>query len=585
MIRLFIDSHEMVLPLKASVAVVEQNPMLTKEGDKTLDIDIPLTHPSNRAAYRYIDRINNTVNLKKDREVRLYDGPRLILFGTEVILEHTARSVKIQILAGNSELNYKMKNRRIRETDLGRFVFDPGDAAEANTNATGPCCFPPVSVKDESATILRNNFTRRYLVGPLFDLTPVGALPPASELVPQLYMYKALELLMGVLGYRVVFNVFETDPVLRRRVIANGNPTFEYNEMFPNMEMSDFITYVEEAFSVHFNTCNKERTVRIERFSDYLERETGKEITVLDGHTVRGVDVSEVFSGFVYKSDGSNHHKRMILKDPRILEREKVDFSTFANLEYTIRESTVENLYNAGYLYHVRSNGTNYYISKENSAYLLTKIGVFTDTGEGEKKELSCVPCPCLWQNLDFQLISRDQHGRDVIWKTDIGMYIPLVQRTVFDSSQVLDDAVMNGVKEEDAGDVINTFFFTGEHPLEMYYGMSRPLLYYPLAFEDWTDVFFRTHGVDYSEKSHQWAEFVFDRTRALSFRPGGSVEIIEEYIDTEKEYVFDILSDKIAPTDLVNIRNRLFVCKEINVTYSHGRTVRSGTFHAVKTN
>lgn len=583
MIELFIEENQIHLSSQAVINIVSRNPFLTKEGEFSFDIDISLQAEENRRAYANIDRINNTVDSKKDRSVVLYANGKLLLTGTEVILESSASSVKIQILSGNSELNYKMKDVYIRNMDMGTFEFNPGDAAEANVSATGPCCFPLVLVKDESATILRNNFTRRYLVGPLFDLTPVGALPPASALVPQLYMGRAVVLILRSLGYTVRKNIFSTDERLKYLVVANGNHTTRFNEMLPNMSVNDFISAIEEAFSVYFSVDYTTREIDIVRFDSYIKNREPKQIEIVDDFVIGNMDENEVYTGYAFKDDGSNYHKRMILKDPDILKKERVEFSSFSSLVFSIEESGIENLYNANYLYYVRSEDTHYYIAKENNRFILSKIGVFTDTSEGEKRELSCVPCSCSWHTVDFRVVVENKPSWDVVWNTDIDMYVPCVTRTLSSTDQFIDDAVMNGIRKEDKSDVINTFFYTGEKQVELHYGMSSLLTVYPFAFEDWTDCVCRTHSVDYSAKVYKWASMIFDYSRKLTFRPGEYANIIEEYVDNEKEYKFRVLGENLNPDDIVNIRNKLFVCKETTSEYRENTVERSGVFHALK--
>lgn len=585
MIELFIDENQILLSSQAVINIISRNPFLTKEGEFSLDIDISLLAQENKRAYTNIDRINNTVNSKKDRTVLLYVNGKILLRGTEVILESSPTSVKIQILAGNSELNYKMRDVCIRNMDLGTLDFTPETADRSNKIIDGICCFPLILVKDESGVTLRNNFCRRYLVKPNLQMDPAEPLPEKKNLIPQLYMGNAVSLILRALGYTVESNFLSTDERLKYLVVANGNHTTRFNEMLPNMSVNDFISAIEEAFSVYFNVDYTTKKVDIVRFDAYIKSREPKEIEVVDDFLVSNMDEKELYKGYVFKDDGSNYHKRMILKDPDILKEDRLEFSSFSNLVFSIEESGIENLYNANKLYYVRHQDTHYYITKESNRFLLSKIGVFTDTSEGEKRELSCVPCSCNWHTVDFRAVVENKPSWDVVWNTDIDMYVPLVTRTLNSSDQFIDDAVMNGIRKESKSDVIDTFFYTGERSVELHYGMSSLLTAYPFAFEDWVECVRRAHSVDYSAKVFKWVEMICDHSRKRTFRPGEYANIIEEYVDNEKEWKFRVLNDDLKSDDIVNIRNKLFVCKETTSEYRENTVERSAVFHALKRN
>lgn len=582
MIDLFIDSYLIQLSAESTLNIISKNPFLTKEGEFTLDIDISLLVPGNKLAYSNIDRINNTINFKKDREVRLEINGKLALTGTEIVIESSSTSVKIQIVAGNSELNYKMKDLYIRNLDLGTYEFTPETANQANIGHSRVCCFPLILIKDESNITLRNNFPRKYIVGVNNELTAIEELPFKEHLIPQMYMSKAISILLETLGYIITNNVFASDERLKNIVIANGNHTVKFCEMLPNMSVNDFISKIEEAYSVYFNVDYSTKEISIEKFDSYISSKDPKSIAVLDDFNIKSMDEKDIYKGFVFKDDGSSYHKRMILKDSSILQKESVKFTTFANLIFSIEESGIDNLYNANMLYYVTQDDTYFYIAKENNQFILSKIGIFTDATPGEKRELSCVPCSCNWHTIEFRAIVENKPSWDVVWNTDISLYIPFVIKTLSTADQFIDDAVMNGIKTESKSDIINTFFYAGEQNIDLYYGLSTLLLKYPLAFEDYIDVTYRAHSVDYSEKTFKWASMINDTSRTLSFRPGESNNIIEEYIDNSKEYQFKLIED-IKSTDIVNIRNRLFVCKETTSQYKGEIFDKTGIFHPIK--
>ena len=111
MIRLEITdptTAEILVPhLSASFSfeMVRENPLFNRRGDYTYDIDISMRDPYNRAIYKHVNRLTAT-SKPLNRRARLLADGHVIADGTEVILRLEADTLKIQIVAGNSELNY-----------------------------------------------------------------------------------------------------------------------------------------------------------------------------------------------------------------------------------------------------------------------------------------------------------------------------------------------------------------------------------------------------------------------------------------------------------------------------------------------
>ena len=115
------------LPSTLGFELIRENPFFARRGDYTYDIDISLRDPHNRAIYDHIDRLTRA-GRPQNRRARLYCDGHVICDGTEVILKKEGDNVKIQILAGNSELNILTadENLRIRDMDFGSFT-EPRD--------------------------------------------------------------------------------------------------------------------------------------------------------------------------------------------------------------------------------------------------------------------------------------------------------------------------------------------------------------------------------------------------------------------------------------------------------------------------
>lgn len=105
MIRLFIDWMEVALSPDLQLELTSCNPFFSKKGEFTYDLDIDLRSPQNEQIYGHINR-SDVLSRPLNREAAIINGPLTIIKGTEIILSVEGDIAKIQIVGGNSELNY-----------------------------------------------------------------------------------------------------------------------------------------------------------------------------------------------------------------------------------------------------------------------------------------------------------------------------------------------------------------------------------------------------------------------------------------------------------------------------------------------
>ena len=61
--------------------------------------------PNNAILYQNVNRLQSTARFKGRRALLVSDG-HVLLNGTEHVISNTDKEVRIQLLSGNSELNY-----------------------------------------------------------------------------------------------------------------------------------------------------------------------------------------------------------------------------------------------------------------------------------------------------------------------------------------------------------------------------------------------------------------------------------------------------------------------------------------------
>lgn len=581
MIDLFIDSLPVYLANDITINITSRNPYLTKEGEFTLDIDISLHIPENRRVYKNIDRINNTINNKRDRPVELYIDGRLILSGTEVLISNTEESVKIQILAGNSELNYKIRdNVLIRDLDLGTITYTSDSALTLNglddlsSFSRGDYCFPLLLVDDNGTRTLCNDITRTWIYR-----TEDGTIirnddkPEYSNLYPQLYLDFAITKLIESLGYSISKNIFSTDPLLKYVLMVSCNNSTQLNKLYPNMTVKDFLTKIEDAFSVVINIDNKSKTATIERLSDFITNASTAYIDSMDDFSIEYQDQEDIIKGYQYKRGDTNYHKRMILKEDVITGRTYTGCNNFQGLLSNIQLfGGFQAVYDKNMLFKDNDTDTYYYIGKENTSLILSEVAVLTDLRSGEKKEIECVPAECLWKELLFKILDDGQFPHE----NNISLNIPLIYKPIMDTNQNLDDTLLNGIEKESKRDCINLMFYNGPAPIKIRRQLGMEIsVSYPLSFIDYMSIYYRT-------QDNKWDLICNDSDKLLSLRIKKVTSIMEDHIDTSEEYKFNLLS-RVHINNVFEIKNRLFIAKESVTTINNGFIKYSGIFHPIK--
>lgn len=120
MIELFLDDKPAVLTENVNIKLTKENVYFTKTGSYTYDIELPLQVKENRSIFGNINRKDVETSNTDYHAVLRVDNVTL-LDGKAVINQVTDTTVKIQLLGGNSEMNFytKGENIYVDELDLG----------------------------------------------------------------------------------------------------------------------------------------------------------------------------------------------------------------------------------------------------------------------------------------------------------------------------------------------------------------------------------------------------------------------------------------------------------------------------------
>lgn len=282
MLTLLIDAMNVNLSAGSSFEFYDRNPLFSKEGQHTLDIDIDLGDPQNAYVYHDMHRID-CPRRPSGRAAVLFSEKGIIIKGTEIVLEIDERKAKIQIVSGNSELNYLSGgDQTLRSLDLGNTPEITADIAmQSLTPGTYDFVCSPVCAKNEftlSGTSMYANPRKDVLYNEMY-VTGAGqaAFVTGTVFNPLPYLYAIVERVIRALGYTVTRDFIEEDAALRKLVVINGYHSQSYSGMLPNMLVDDFLTMVENFTGCVIVVDQAEKTVEILQ-KNYFYDSAGEEV-------------------------------------------------------------------------------------------------------------------------------------------------------------------------------------------------------------------------------------------------------------------------------------------------------------------
>lgn len=251
MTQLFIDGTEAVLPQNFSVTVKRENPFFTKSGEYTYDCQLRLDNPINLQLFGFLNRTNNSDQISTDRTAILIADGHVYCRGKEIVTRWTEETVCIQIVSGESELNFFIgQDRKVEELELGE--------------ADGNCCVYPV-VRTPAGGLMNYRRVFRYKVRPaLLDIRYERKFMGGTyvRIVPSPLLCPLLERLIGAMGYTVERNDL-ADTAFSKLFILNYRNTTNIARMLAGWTVKDFLVEVERLTGVVFITDNLRKTCSI----------------------------------------------------------------------------------------------------------------------------------------------------------------------------------------------------------------------------------------------------------------------------------------------------------------------------------
>jgi hypothetical protein len=418
MTELYINGQSVILPANVEFSVVEDNPFLTKSGEYSLDLELSLQNPVNAKIFKHIGRFHQQGDPDTFSAILIADN-LIRMRGTAVVLSHTDTRVKIQLLSGNSDLNYFIgSDKKIEDLDLGTEAAITESQALASLTKKYP----------ESNYVCTTVLTKTYSVLNVYTIY-TGQPETISNIAMMPYLLYYVQKILQVLGYSIEENQLLDDELLCRLYIPNAKKTLQYNKILSGWTVQDFLIEIEKFCNVVFVIDKEKSSVRIVRFYNFDKNNEKIYIDkVIDEYEEEYDSENEIdtinYEHVKYALPEDEYYKYKHLHDS-VLENVTVEeYETFQDLRAAL--NPLSDYYNKNKIYHVNKHvlfgfieikADNYYIVQKlmDNLYDFVRVNEFQDTGEKDDNtiELKIIPAEMTtYIYPDSSLISSTQASR-----------------------------------------------------------------------------------------------------------------------------------------------------------------------------
>lgn len=352
MTQLLIAGVEVVLPQNFSCTVKRENSFFTKSGEYTYDATLNLDNPTNRGLYGFLQRINKKDQVDTKRSAILIADGRVYCRGTEIINKWTNESVTIQIVSGESELNYFIgQDQKIEDLDLGSISGMTTKWYDGNWPTyfgTGDYCLPTIMVKSgRQINTLHYGYEDEEGQEPNTSPNDPGQDGAGGNshtyllignVTPQPFLCPLIERILEALGYNNRDSHYEMVNQLKQSqfknlFLINTIQTTDYAKMLPGWTVKDFFEEVEKLTGCVFVTRNSDsdgypKCDILLKTTYYQEANQFSLRNVIDAYEAEALDDESrtaEFSTSDVSYDLPDHYQASLMKLPEgILENSEI---------------------------------------------------------------------------------------------------------------------------------------------------------------------------------------------------------------------------------------------------------------------
>lgn len=575
MTNLYIDGIAVVLPSEFSITVKQENAFFTKNGEYTYDIELSLLVPENAKLYGFLNRLNITDRPAHKRKAVLVADNRVYLNGTEIITGWTDERVSIQLVSGNSELNYFVGSDELIST-LEMKETNPvvnGSVSTDYVKRTYPdvdynlmMTYDSLHQVDKNIWLYRlyNNDINNPYAGYIVQKENIQP----YDYIPQPYLCAYMRELLKALGYTLEYNAIEDTPY-KSVYIVHVCETYKWNEMLPGWTAKDFLQNIETMFNGSFLIDHRTKKVSFLLNVSYLPKVRNVHLqNVIDAYTVEVEEEEEsdaVNSTIKYKLPSSEYYKMRCLPDvvKEAAKHKVIDeglFAFFAKPENQVTDTIFDYKSVNRKIIYLEGSGI------MSNLEMVDELASLVRENAESELELEFVPAELTERTFYMEGIDPDDFYLGQYYIPSVSVSDDEPDETTYDS---IHNMVNNLSEKTESKSNIFLAFFRGLNPVQI--GVM-PANSYPLAF---IDRFFPTTS--------------WPATLPSDYPTFNLVEM-EKYfysnaykIDRKNPVKITCYDSNLYPASSVfEIFNRRYLAKEIEYTIGpNGRTQAwTGTFY-----
>ena len=623
MIEIFISGNELLLPNDFEVTIVEENPLITANGEFTLDITISLLEEMNARAFGFLQRINKCFapDYKKESPANMIiDGKAR--YGKIIVLNNTEVSVTVQFLAGNSALNYdiRLDQRKIWELDWGKIstTIDYEKAYKSLSYsgwemAINEFVCTPILANDGTNDVVYNHYTLADQ-----NATDPYAIIGGERFIAQPYLMYYIEKLPGLLGLEMDYNILRLDGRALKMFVINTVQSNKYADYLPDITVAKFIETIENFFNVTILVNKASNKMNIESLNENIpNRKITGNINPLENYT-RDVSNTQINTKIgdvkiMYDLPDSDYFKWQYLNPDILGLCEVKQFASMAAIKTAINQ--VADLGNKMVIYRTLDTGRDYLLNEYRSliapkvelfgysetwgvngrtgGYDILNINKFRAIGENFNTELKLelIPAELTTASISLTYVGTGTGTRSGgSWSvtTAFKYQLPKCRQAIFTTVESgLVEKVNGTAKIIQRLSNIEVALYTGKIELWGTFrrGNEEHVCFYPMSHVDSAPEF----GSGESDGDVNWAHHIFLPAVEHSMRLHGSNGIVQSYhftslMDITKEYTFTLLdTPEVDINNMFVINNMKFMPISLTRKVSQkGSKVVEGKFYAM---
>lgn len=619
MTELFIDGHRAVINNNVSIKLTKENVYFTKASSYTFDIELPMSCAENVVIFGHINRKDVEAKIIT-RKAKLYSDNILLLDGTAVVTQVTDLAVKVQLLAGNSEMNFyhNAEKQYVDELPMSDWfsltsgVPWLGDQVGSSYTFAylnwmdyfkigGPLypyagwrnmlwglnnawvAFP---IYNETAEVQCNDYVMRKRNTDFqveFRMSHEGMAnlangDPQVKFAIQPYLHFIVERVIRAMGYTIYSNSNElyNNDFFNKIFVANANNRIELNKSLPHWTVNEFITQIENFCGVVFKVDEASKNVRIISRNDYMKQGTYYINDVVDEYTIDidKEETTDISNGNIGYSDGDIDQYDMI-------EEDIISAATF-DREYTTLESLSNFVINSGLKKSDKKKiyeceGRHFIVVADGllGSLSLKEVNIFRNRIQNQEKkdvdiELKIVPCKIIETEISAVETKKNGSNIDVdtkLWTTSCRC-LSRPDRNDFSWSKSnaetdevdIADMIENETEKETANDMLYVALNDGK--LQDIFAQTATTKY-PVPYTK-EDIAINNFGI----LNNKYQNNLGLHSMPLKKNIGSEVIDKQAKIDTTVKYCFQFIANSVYdPSYRYVIQNKEYVCEKIEPT------------------